>query len=71
LIPDVILRAAIRYLSNVRLKEVGASDPFEELHARKMKWIETIKARETIADAVDKANEQHYEVRFQLSSSLS
>ncbi|CAG7846957.1 (S)-coclaurine N-methyltransferase Short=TfCNMT [Serendipita indica DSM 11827] len=30
-----------------------------------MKWIETIKARETIADATDKANEQHYEVPTQ------
>lgn len=61
-IPDFVLRRAVRYLSNVRLKEVGARDPLEQTHARKMQWIETIKARKTIADATDKANEQHYEV---------
>lgn len=29
-----------------------------------MKWIEQVWARETIADLTEKANEQHYEVRF-------
>jgi hypothetical protein len=46
----------------MRLQEVGAKDPLEQTHMRKMQWIDTIKARETIADATDKANEQHYEV---------
>lgn len=63
LVPDIVLRAAVRYLSNVRLNEVGASDPLEAIHERKMKWIESIKQRETIADDTEKANEQHYEVR--------
>lgn len=62
LIPDFLLRTAVRYLSNVRLKEVGASDPLEQAHAKKMKWIETIKARNSIADCPEKPNEQHYEV---------
>ncbi len=28
----------------------------------KMRWIEDVRRREHIAEAVDKANEQHYEV---------
>lgn len=35
---------------------------FEANHAAKMKWIEGVQARETIADLTEKANEQHYEV---------
>jgi hypothetical protein len=28
-----------------------------------MRWIEKVRARDVIADDVDKANKQHYEVR--------
>ncbi|KAG9035260.1 hypothetical protein FS842_003732, partial [Serendipita sp. 407] len=62
LIPDALLRAAVRSLSNARLKELQVQGSLEELHARKMNWIENIRTRGTIADATEKANEQHYEV---------
>ncbi|KAI0786726.1 S-adenosyl-L-methionine-dependent methyltransferase [Abortiporus biennis] len=61
LIPDFILRPAIRALCRQRLREIDAGS-FEKNHAAKMKWIEQVRARETIADLTDKANEQHYEV---------
>ncbi len=53
---------AIRALLRQRLREIDAGS-FEESHAAKMKWIEEVRARETIADCTEKANEQHYEVR--------
>jgi hypothetical protein len=37
---------------------------FEANHARKMKWIEDVRARVQIAELTEKANEQHYEVRY-------
>jgi len=62
LVPDFILRRAIRLLLRQRLREIDAGS-FEANHAAKMKWIEEVRARRTIADVPEKANEQHYEVR--------
>ena len=62
LVPDFILRRAIRLLLRQRLREIDAGS-FEANHAAKMKWIEEVRARTTIADVPEKANEQHYEVR--------
>jgi len=61
LVPDFILRRAIRLLLRQRLREIDAGS-FEANHAAKMKWIEEVRARTTIADVPEKANEQHYEV---------
>ncbi|KAF7971612.1 hypothetical protein HWV62_20710 [Athelia sp. TMB] len=61
LIPDFVLRPAIRALCRQRLREIDLGS-FEANHAAKMAWIEGVRARETIADLTDKANEQHYEV---------
>ncbi|KAF8160723.1 S-adenosyl-L-methionine-dependent methyltransferase [Crassisporium funariophilum] len=61
LVPDFILRRAIRLLLRQRLREID-SGSFEANHAAKMKWIEDVRARTTIADVPEKANEQHYEV---------
>ncbi|KZP22043.1 S-adenosyl-L-methionine-dependent methyltransferase [Athelia psychrophila] len=61
LIPDFVLRPAIRALCRQRLREIDLGS-FEANHAAKMQWIEGVRARETIAELTDKANEQHYEV---------
>ncbi|KIP11559.1 hypothetical protein PHLGIDRAFT_21522 [Phlebiopsis gigantea 11061_1 CR5-6] len=61
LVPDAIVRAAIRALSRQRLREIN-SGPFASTHEAKMRWIEQVRARDTIADHTAKANEQHYEV---------
>lgn len=61
LVPDLILRAAIRMLLRQRLREINAGS-LEANHAAKMKWIEDVRSRTTIADVPEKANEQHYEV---------
>ncbi|TDL26084.1 S-adenosyl-L-methionine-dependent methyltransferase [Rickenella mellea] len=61
LIPDVLLRPVIRALCRQRLREIDLGS-FEANHAAKMKWIEQVRARATIADLTEKANEQHYEV---------
>ncbi|CAA7261845.1 unnamed protein product [Cyclocybe aegerita] len=61
LVPDFILRRAIRMLCRQRLREIDAGS-FEENHAAKMRWIEEVRARKTIADVPEKANKQHYEV---------
>ncbi|KII92175.1 hypothetical protein PLICRDRAFT_36965 [Plicaturopsis crispa FD-325 SS-3] len=61
LIPDFVLRPVIRALCRQRLREIDHGS-FEANHAEKMKWIEQVRARTTIADATEKANEQHYEV---------
>ncbi|KAL0956767.1 hypothetical protein HGRIS_002887 [Hohenbuehelia grisea] len=68
LVPDFVLRRAIRTLCGVRLREIERGS-FEANHAAKMEWIEGVRAREAIADATEKANEQHYEVstKFMLS----
>ncbi|KAF9478790.1 S-adenosyl-L-methionine-dependent methyltransferase [Pholiota conissans] len=61
LIPDFMLRMAIRILLRQRLREINAGS-MESNHATKMKWIEDVRSRMTIADVPGKANEQHYEV---------
>jgi hypothetical protein len=61
LVPDFILRPVIRMLCRQRLREINHGS-FEANHAAKMKWIEDVRTRETIADTPEKANEQHYEV---------
>ncbi|KAH7911034.1 S-adenosyl-L-methionine-dependent methyltransferase [Hygrophoropsis aurantiaca] len=61
LIPDFLLRLAIRALCRQRLREIDHGSA-EANHAAKMDWIEGVRARDTIADATQKANEQHYEV---------
>lgn len=61
MVPDFILRRAIRALLRQMLREVDHGT-FEANHAAKMKWIEEVRARKTIADVTEKANEQHYEV---------
>ncbi|KAE9403851.1 S-adenosyl-L-methionine-dependent methyltransferase [Gymnopus androsaceus JB14] len=68
LVPDFIIRLAIRALLRQRLREIGHGS-FESNHAAKMAWIEDLKQR-TIADVPEKANEQHYEVstKFILST---
>ncbi|KAI0930094.1 hypothetical protein AcV5_006891 [Taiwanofungus camphoratus] len=60
-IPDVVLRSAIRLLCWQRLSEIDRGS-FEANHAAKMDWVETARARPTIADLTDTANKQHYEV---------
>lgn len=69
LVPDFILRRAIRYLLQERLREIDHGS-YEANHAAKMKWIDEVKARSAIADLPAKANEQHYEVstKFMLST---
>lgn len=63
MIPDVILRPAIRILSRQRLREIGHGT-LEAQHVAKMRWIEDSRAREHIAENTADANEQHYEVRI-------
>ncbi|KAF5355488.1 hypothetical protein D9758_006352 [Tetrapyrgos nigripes] len=69
LVPDFILRRAIRALLRQRLREIDQGS-LGANHAAKMKWIEGVKARTHIADVPEKANEQHYEVstKFILST---
>ncbi|KAJ7879126.1 S-adenosyl-L-methionine-dependent methyltransferase [Mycena leptocephala] len=68
-VPDFILRRVIRALLRQRLREIDQGS-FEANHARKMKWIEDVRARVQIAELTEKANEQHYEVstKFILST---
>ncbi|GJE97731.1 SAM-dependent methyltransferase [Phanerochaete sordida] len=61
LIPDFVLRPTIRALCQQRVREVEQGS-MEANHAAKMQWIEQVRARATIADQTEKANEQHYEV---------
>ncbi|KAG5342665.1 hypothetical protein C0989_010633 [Termitomyces sp. Mn162] len=63
LVPDFIIRRAIRGLLRERLREIDHGS-FEANHAAKMHWIEQVRTRERIADVPEKANEQHYEVRL-------
>ncbi|CUA66860.1 hypothetical protein RSOLAG22IIIB_00309 [Rhizoctonia solani] len=60
-IPDFVLRPIIRALSEQRLREINQGS-LEANHEAKMRWIEKVRARNVIADEVDKANKQHYEV---------
>ncbi|KAJ3881160.1 S-adenosyl-L-methionine-dependent methyltransferase [Lentinula edodes] len=68
-VPDFIVRLAIRALLRQRLREIDHGS-LEVNHAMKMAWIEGVKRRTTIADVPEKANEQHYEVstKFILST---
>lgn len=59
--PDFLIRIAIRLLLRQRLREIDAGS-FADNHEAKMKWIEGVRQRDTIADLTHKANEQHYEV---------
>ncbi|KZT40542.1 S-adenosyl-L-methionine-dependent methyltransferase [Sistotremastrum suecicum HHB10207 ss-3] len=61
LVPDFLLRRAIRALLAKRLREINQGS-FEANHRAKMQFIEDIRSRKSIAEATDKANEQHYEV---------
>ncbi|KAF8134445.1 S-adenosyl-L-methionine-dependent methyltransferase [Boletus edulis] len=61
LIPDFVLRPAIRALCHARLRQINLGS-FEADHAAKMNWIQALRARDSIADVTHKANEQHYEV---------
>ena len=56
-----MVRRVVRSLCRVRLREIDQGS-LEKNHAAKLEWIEGVKARETIADVPEKANEQHYEV---------
>jgi hypothetical protein len=64
ILPDFLVRRGIRSLCRVRLGEIDYGS-LEKNHAEKLKWIEGVKSRSTIADVPEKANEQHYEVRFE------
>ncbi|KAH9942400.1 S-adenosyl-L-methionine-dependent methyltransferase [Epithele typhae] len=61
LIPDPVLRLAIRALSRQRLREIDHGS-FEKNYAARMKWIEDVRNMPKIAILPEKANEQHYEV---------
>ncbi|KAJ8092779.1 hypothetical protein PM082_023607 [Marasmius tenuissimus] len=61
LIPDFVLRRVIRALLRQRLREIEHGS-LEANHAAKMEWVAGVKARSSIADVPEKANEQHYEV---------
>ncbi|KAJ7212259.1 S-adenosyl-L-methionine-dependent methyltransferase [Mycena pura] len=69
LVPDFVIRLAIRALLRQRLREINHGS-FEVNFAAKMKWIEDVRARVQIAELTEKANEQHYEVptKFILST---
>ncbi|KAJ3851287.1 S-adenosyl-L-methionine-dependent methyltransferase [Lentinula lateritia] len=60
-VPDFIVRLAIRALLRQRLREIDHGS-LDINHAMKMAWIEGVKQRTIIADVPEKANEQHYEV---------
>ncbi|KAJ3799516.1 S-adenosyl-L-methionine-dependent methyltransferase [Lentinula aff. detonsa] len=69
LIPDFIVRIAIRALLRQRLREIDHGS-LEANNAAKMAWIKSVKQRTCIADVPEKSNEQHYEVstKFILST---
>lgn len=52
---------AIRMLLRQRLREIDAGS-FEANYSAKIKWIEDVQNRPSIAEVPEKANEQHYEV---------
>jgi len=60
LVPDPLLRWAIRRMLAERLGEVMAGDPEEQL-ARKREFLEAMR-KTPVAVATEAANEQHYEV---------
>lgn len=62
LIPDPILRRAIRHLCQTRLNEIARSSIEEQAEA-KWAYIEDLKQR-PVAIETEAANEQHYEVSY-------
>jgi len=60
LLPDFVLRAAIRHLVGERLKEQSAGG-LEAQNDRLKRWVEQLK-HSPVAIATEAANEQHYEV---------
>ncbi|KZT05132.1 uncharacterized protein LAESUDRAFT_656523 [Laetiporus sulphureus 93-53] len=62
LILDFIMRAVIRTLFRQRLRKIDHG-LFEANHTAKMEWFEWVRARDSIADHMKKANEHHYEVQ--------
>jgi len=60
LVPDALIRAGIRRLCRVRLRELADGDPAEQA-ALAERFIESLSAAE-LAPLAHKANEQHYEV---------
>ncbi|GAA95204.1 uncharacterized protein L969DRAFT_92068 [Mixia osmundae IAM 14324] len=60
LIPDFILRPAVRTLSRQRIKEIERGT-IQANHEAKMAFVESLRSR-PIAIEQSKANEQHYEV---------
>lgn len=61
LLPDFLVRRAIRYLCLQRLSEIAACSISEAVES-KWEYIEGLK-QSAVAIETDKANEQHYEVR--------
>ncbi|KAI5121554.1 hypothetical protein M0805_000735 [Coniferiporia weirii] len=61
LIPDFVLRPAVRALCRQRLREIDCRS-LTANHAAKMTFVEDVRAREAIAEETGRANEQHYEV---------
>jgi cyclopropane-fatty-acyl-phospholipid synthase len=60
LLPDALVRAGIRRILRMRLRDEGRGTP-EERQARRMAWVETCR-RSEVAIHTDAANAQHYEV---------
>ncbi|KAM0747909.1 S-adenosyl-L-methionine-dependent methyltransferase [Meredithblackwellia eburnea MCA 4105] len=60
-LPDTIVRRAIRYLCQQRLDEIASQD-IEQAVESKWRYIQELNQRKEIAIETDKANEQHYEV---------
>ncbi|KAH8119005.1 S-adenosyl-L-methionine-dependent methyltransferase, partial [Phellopilus nigrolimitatus] len=61
LIPDFVLRPAVRTLCRQRLREIDHGS-LAANHAAKMDFVADVRARGAIAEKTAKANEQHYEV---------
>ncbi|CAG8598516.1 5974_t:CDS:2, partial [Ambispora leptoticha] len=60
ILPDFVLRAAIRHILRARANELEGNE-FTEKHTDKMRYIEKLKER-PIAEEQEAANKQHYEV---------
>ena len=60
LVPDAVVRAGIRRILRMRLRDEGRGTP-DERQARLMAWVETCR-RSDVAIHTDAANTQHYEV---------
>ncbi|KAK4050753.1 hypothetical protein OIO90_004975 [Microbotryomycetes sp. JL221] len=60
LVPDFVIRRAIRLLCNQRLKDISTTSMQQSVES-KWQYIEELKRR-PVAIETDKANQQHYEV---------